>query len=163
MSSETGIRQLPPDVVAKIKSSTSITHLNGVIVELAKNSLDANAHTVLVSVDFKRGSCIVEDDGEGIPPVEFESGGGLGKAHRMSCHFLHIWSRAHKSLRYIEIPEDRGIWPSRPILGLPCFFVLADRDITPHAESEYKFGHFSSFKARCTLAPCTVTSMSPGW
>jgi len=84
MSSGAEIRQLPPDVVAKIKSSTSISHLNGVIVELTKNSLDANAHTVLVSVDFKRGSCIVEDDGEGIRPVEFESAGGLGKAHRMS-------------------------------------------------------------------------------
>lgn len=83
MSSGAGIRQLPPDVVAKIKSSISITHLNGVIVDLAKNSLDANAHTVLVSVDFKRGSCIVEDDGEGIRPDEFESTGGLGKAHRM--------------------------------------------------------------------------------
>lgn len=83
MSSGAGIRQLPPDVIAKIKSSTSITHLNGVIVDLVKNSLDANAQTVLVSVDFKRGSCIVEDDGEGIRPVEFESTGGLGKAHRM--------------------------------------------------------------------------------
>ncbi|KAJ5191092.1 uncharacterized protein N7498_010077 [Penicillium cinerascens] len=84
MSSGAGIRQLPPDIVAKIKSSTSITHLNGVIVDLVKNSLDANAQTVLVSVDFKRGSCIVEDDGEGIRPVEFESTGGLGKAHHTS-------------------------------------------------------------------------------
>jgi hypothetical protein len=34
--------------------------------------------------NFKRGGCIVEDDGEGIPPVEFEVTGGLGKPHRMS-------------------------------------------------------------------------------
>lgn len=83
-SSEAGIRPLPSDVAAKIKSSTSITHLHGVIIELVKNALDANAHTVCVSVDFKRGSCVVEDDGEGIRAAEFESSGGLGKAHRMS-------------------------------------------------------------------------------
>ena len=78
------IRALPSDVIAKIKSSTSIVHLTGVILELVKNSLDANAHTVFVTVDFKRGGCIVEDDGDGIPPIEFEVAGGLGKAHRMS-------------------------------------------------------------------------------
>lgn len=83
-TSEAGIRPLPSDVAAKIKSSTSITHLNGVIVELVKNALDANAHTVYITVDFKRGSCIVEDDGEGIQAAEFEQSGGLGKAHRMS-------------------------------------------------------------------------------
>ncbi|KAJ5665695.1 uncharacterized protein N7477_008143 [Penicillium maclennaniae] len=97
MSSGAGIRQLPPDVVAKIKSSTSITHLNGVIIELAKNSLDASAHTVLVSVDFKRGSCIVEDDGEGIRPDEFGSTGGLGKAHH-SSRFPKGDSYGHRGL-----------------------------------------------------------------
>lgn len=71
-------------MIAKINSSTSIVHLTGVILELVKNSLDANAHTVFVTVDFKRGSCIVEDDGDGIPSIEFEVAGGLGKAHRMS-------------------------------------------------------------------------------
>ena len=59
-------------------------HLNGVILELVKNSLDANAHTVFITVDFKRGGCVVEDDGDGILPVEFEATGGLGKPHRMS-------------------------------------------------------------------------------
>lgn len=87
-SSETGIRPLPFDVAAKIKSSTSITHLNGVIVELVKNALDANAHTVCIAVDFKRGSCIVEDDGEGIQQAEFDPSGGLGKAHRKSLQGL---------------------------------------------------------------------------
>jgi DNA mismatch repair protein MLH3 len=77
------IQALPPDVIAKIKSSTSISNLNAVIVELVKNSLDANAHTIFVTVDFKRGGCLVEDDGDGIPPAEFEATGGLGKAHRM--------------------------------------------------------------------------------
>lgn len=80
---DAGIKPLPPDVVAKVKSSTSIISLNGVIVELVKNALDANAHSIIVTVDFLRGGCVVEDDGEGIPPAEFEVGGGLGKAHRM--------------------------------------------------------------------------------
>jgi DNA mismatch repair protein MLH3 len=83
MSSEDSrIEPLPPEVVAKIKSSTSITDLNRVVVELVKNALDASAHTVSVTVDFHRGGCVVEDDGEGIPPAEFETDGGLGKAHR---------------------------------------------------------------------------------
>lgn len=81
MSSPGDINLLPSDVIAKIKSSTSIIHLNGVVAELVKNALDANARTVLISVDFKRGSCIVEDDGHGISQAEFEAEGGLGKAH----------------------------------------------------------------------------------
>lgn len=77
------IQALPSDVIAKLKSSTSIVNLPGVIVELIKNALDGNAHTIFVTVDFQRGGCIVEDDGDGIPPNEFEPAGGLGKAHRM--------------------------------------------------------------------------------
>lgn len=88
MSQDARIQPLPPDVVAKIKSSTSITHLNGVIVELVKNSLDANAHSIIVTVDFQRAGCVVEDDGQGIPPAEFESAGGLGKAHR--TYYKHM-------------------------------------------------------------------------
>ncbi|OGM44394.1 DNA mismatch repair protein (Mlh3) [Aspergillus bombycis] len=78
------IEPLPPEVVAKLKSSTSITHLNGVIVELVKNALDADARTVSVTVDFRRGGCKVDDDGDGILPTEFEPSGGLGKAHHTS-------------------------------------------------------------------------------
>ncbi|KAJ6164249.1 hypothetical protein N7470_002921 [Penicillium chermesinum] len=84
MSSRSAIEPLPPDVVAKIKSSTSITDLTGVVIDLVKNSLDANARVVHVSVDFKRGSCIVEDDGDGILPAEFKPSGGLAKAHHTS-------------------------------------------------------------------------------
>ncbi|EPS31156.1 hypothetical protein PDE_06111 [Penicillium oxalicum 114-2] len=86
MSMKTGqtIRALPADVAAKIKSSTSITDLHGVVLELAKNSLDAGAQIISISVDFKRGGCIVEDDGLGILPEEFEPHGGLGKPHHTS-------------------------------------------------------------------------------
>ena len=80
---EQRIQSLPSEVVAKLKSSTSLTHLNGVVVELVKNALDANAHTVYVTIDFQRGGCVIDDDGDGIPPTEFESDGGLGKPYRM--------------------------------------------------------------------------------
>ncbi|KAL3459273.1 hypothetical protein BJX64DRAFT_265130 [Aspergillus heterothallicus] len=78
------IQPLPSEVVAKIKSSTSITHLNGVIAELVKNSLDANAQSIFVTVDYRRGGCVVEDDGDGILPAEFAPDGGLGKLHHTS-------------------------------------------------------------------------------
>ncbi|KAL2785851.1 hypothetical protein BJX66DRAFT_314050 [Aspergillus keveii] len=78
------IQPLPSEVVAKIKSSTSITHLNGVIAELVKNSLDASAQSIFVTVDYRRGGCVVEDDGDGILPAEFAPDGGLGKIHHTS-------------------------------------------------------------------------------
>ncbi|RAH46795.1 putative DNA mismatch repair protein (Mlh3) [Aspergillus brunneoviolaceus CBS 621.78] len=78
------IQPLPPSAVAKLKSSTSITTLKGVILDLVKNALDANARTVYITVDALRGGCIVEDDGDGIPPLEFHPSGGLGKAHHTS-------------------------------------------------------------------------------
>ncbi|KAJ5560003.1 hypothetical protein N7513_002402 [Penicillium frequentans] len=96
-SSRTRIQALPPDVAAKIKSSISITHLNGVILELVKNALDANASTVHISVDIKRGGCIIEDDGDGIHSIEFESTGGLGKAHHTS-RFQKTGKYGHRGL-----------------------------------------------------------------
>ena len=76
------IQPLPPDVVAQIKSSTTITSLNGVIYELIKNSLDAEATKVTIDVDYGRGGCVVEDDGVGIMATECDEGGGLGKPYR---------------------------------------------------------------------------------
>ncbi|KAL1957163.1 hypothetical protein VTO42DRAFT_6306 [Malbranchea cinnamomea] len=81
---ESSMRPLPSDVVAQIKSSTIITHLNGVILELVKNSLDARAQTVTIRVDFHKGGCVVEDDGYGIPPSEFQESGGIGRLHHTS-------------------------------------------------------------------------------
>ena len=79
----TPILPLPAEVAAQIKSSTTITSLNSVVIGLVKNSLDAEARRIEVSVDFRRGGCIVEDDGNGIPPIEFSEKGGLGKPYRM--------------------------------------------------------------------------------
>lgn len=78
------IRALPPGVIAQIKSSTAITSLNGVVVELVKNSLDAGATEVDISVDYARGGCVVEDNGLGILPSEFGDAGSLGKLYHSS-------------------------------------------------------------------------------
>ena len=84
------IQPLPPDVVAQIKSSITITSLNGVVCELVQNSLDANATKVEISVDYSKGSCSVEDDGLGILPSEFQPFGHLGKLYRK---FVLIFTR----------------------------------------------------------------------
>ncbi len=76
------IQPLPPDVIAQIKSSISITSLNTVICELMKNSLDAGSTKIDIIVDYERGSCTVEDNGLGILPSEFADGGSLGKLYR---------------------------------------------------------------------------------
>ncbi|WZH39290.1 Dna mismatch repair mlh3 [Fusarium acuminatum] len=78
------IRQLPQDVVDKIKSSVNITSLNGVVCGLVTNSLDAGASKINISIDYSRGNCTVEDNGSGIPPEEFTDSGGLGKLHHTS-------------------------------------------------------------------------------
>ena len=75
---------LPDDVVAQIKSSAAIVSLGGVVLELLKNSLDANASRIEATVDFVRGGCTVEDDGQGILPQEFKEDGGLGRLYCMS-------------------------------------------------------------------------------
>lgn len=77
------IRPLPDGVVAQIKSAAVIVSLTGVVLELLKNSLDARASKIIVTVDFTRGGCTIEDDGLGISPAEFSEGGGLGKLYCM--------------------------------------------------------------------------------
>ncbi|EER43509.1 DNA mismatch repair protein [Histoplasma capsulatum H143] len=76
------IQPLPPEVIAQLTSSIAISHLNGVVLELLKNSLDAGAKTVSINVDFPKGGCVVEDDGHGILPAEFLEGSNLAKLHR---------------------------------------------------------------------------------
>ncbi|KAI5458191.1 hypothetical protein BGZ63DRAFT_363451 [Mariannaea sp. PMI_226] len=78
------IRQLPEHVVDKLKSSVTITTLNGVACGLLTNALDAGASKVNISIDYTRGNCTVEDDGSGISRDEFGVDGGLGKLHHTS-------------------------------------------------------------------------------
>jgi hypothetical protein len=77
------ILPLPAEVVAQIKSSTTIVSLNGVVLELFKNALDAKATKIEATIDYARGACTVEDDGVGISPLEFRDEGGLGKLYCM--------------------------------------------------------------------------------
>lgn len=76
------IRRLPANVAKQIESSVSITSLNEVVVELVKNSLDAGARSISVTIDYLRGGCVVQDDGHGIPAEYFKEGAGLGHPHR---------------------------------------------------------------------------------
>lgn len=76
------IRQLPEDVVNRLKSSVAIISLNGVACGLVKNALDAGASRINIYIDYSRGNCTVEDNGLGIAPDEFKPDGGLGKLHR---------------------------------------------------------------------------------
>ncbi|KAL8899478.1 MAG: hypothetical protein Q9207_006183 [Kuettlingeria erythrocarpa] len=78
------IRRLPNDVVAQIKSSTIITSLEYVVIELVKNALDAGSRRIDIGVDFGRGACTVEDDGFGICSGDFLEDGGLGMAFHTS-------------------------------------------------------------------------------
>ncbi|KAL7926462.1 hypothetical protein ACQKWADRAFT_280355 [Trichoderma austrokoningii] len=78
------IRPLPEDVVGKIRSSSTITSLNGAVCGLLKNSLDAGATKVNVYVEYDRGNCTVEDNGVGIVPGDFTEDGGLGKSYYSS-------------------------------------------------------------------------------
>ncbi|KAM3511422.1 hypothetical protein MY11210_004914 [Beauveria gryllotalpidicola] len=73
------IRPLPKDVIEKITSSSSIVSLNGAVCGLVRNSLDAGARKVNIVLDYVRGNCTVEDDGEGISAEEFSVNGGLAK------------------------------------------------------------------------------------
>jgi hypothetical protein len=94
--SSSSICPLPPDVIAQIKSSSSVTSLGGVILELLKNSLDGDATKIELAVDFSKGACIVEDNGLGIEPREFGESGGLLKlycklaSNRVVCRQLII-------------------------------------------------------------------------
>ncbi|OLN86626.1 DNA mismatch repair protein MLH3 [Colletotrichum chlorophyti] len=76
------IKPLSEDVIRRIRSSATITCLNAVVCGLIKNALDASATRVIVTLDYSRGNCTVEDDGLGILPFEFHENGGLGRPYR---------------------------------------------------------------------------------
>lgn len=83
------IQPLPGDVIAQIKSSAVITSLNGIVDGLLRNSLDAGATKINISIDYSRGNCSVEDNGLGIPPACFREDGGLGKLYYTSRYPPH--------------------------------------------------------------------------
>jgi DNA mismatch repair protein MLH3 len=81
---------LPLSVEAQLqlKASAALNSLNDAIIGLVKNSLDARAQRIHIEFDYSRGNCCVDDDGVGVPAVEFEAGGGLGL---MYCEEKHGW------------------------------------------------------------------------
>lgn len=78
------ILPLPEDAISQIQSSKQITSLQGVVLALLENALDADASKVDVAVNFSRGSCALEDNGTGITSSEFLERGGLGKIYHTS-------------------------------------------------------------------------------
>lgn len=84
--SDAPILPLPPEVAKQVHSSVRITNLNEVVMELTKNALDADAGSINIIVDYRRGGCVVEDDGHGIPTAEFQAGSGLCRAHSKSSY-----------------------------------------------------------------------------
>lgn len=113
LQSTMSIKPLPPEVAAQVKSSSVITSLNGVALGLLRNSLDANATKVNISVDYRLGNCIVEDNGFGVPETEFRDTGGLGKLHCLSTPPPQSVSNALVGLAlmflrsYIQISSSR--------------------------------------------------------
>lgn len=62
------IRPLSAEVVARLRSTLTISSLSDAVAELLQNSLDAHARSVRININFSRSSCVVEDDGVGISP-----------------------------------------------------------------------------------------------
>lgn len=119
------ILPLPDEVVAQIKSSAAIVSLAGVVLELVKNSLDAAATKIEVSVDFTRGGCSVEDNGLGISPFEFRDEGGLGKLYCMSA-YPNRHANANM-IRYLQVQCSRNsLWPPWHLSRLPRCHVPSD-------------------------------------
>lgn len=112
------IQRLPDSVVDKIKSSSSITSLNGVVCELVKNSLDAGARRINILVDYTRGNCTVEDDGDGIAAEEFQEHGRLAKLHSM-CRVHICLLNAHKRMQV-----HRGFPPRQTSMDVMAAFLL---------------------------------------
>lgn len=113
------IRQLPEDVVDKLKSSVAITSLNGVATGLLNNSLDAAATKIHISLDYAKGNCTVDDNGHGIIPAEFTELGGLGKLH---CEILHRCPFPPADANSYQIP--RGSLQARTNMDIAGTFLL---------------------------------------
>ncbi|KAK9800957.1 hypothetical protein SCARD494_00937 [Seiridium cardinale] len=155
------IQQLPEDVVAQIKSSTTITSLNGVACGLLKNSLDAGATRVNVSVDYAKGNCSVEDNGSGIVPQEFAPSGGLGKLH---CEFreISVEIALRPAVKLISY-ADTSHFPAHPDFHgssgtfLASVAALSLMSITSHHRGHHSHNsiriHNSQVLARHTPAP----------
>ncbi|KAH0187213.1 hypothetical protein KCV06_g6707, partial [Aureobasidium melanogenum] len=94
-NTSSAILPLPENVVAQIKSSTTITSFNQVVLGLLENSLDAQATKIDIVIDYGRGGCTVEDNGIGILPSEYRATGGLGRLYHTSKQENDAQSQTH--------------------------------------------------------------------
>ncbi|KFY30448.1 hypothetical protein V493_01903 [Pseudogymnoascus sp. VKM F-4281 (FW-2241)] len=149
MASSLPIAPLPPEVVAQIKSSVSITSVNGVIIQLLKNSLDASSGKVDVQVDYGRGSCIVEDDGLGIAPAEFQPSGGLAKLHHTSKHATDTETHGAQgcflaslaALSLLSITSHHHLHRSHNSINLSRSQVISRQTPAPEAQHLISLNH----------------------
>ncbi|KAJ0124590.1 DNA mismatch repair protein MLH3 [Diaporthe amygdali] len=143
------IKPLPADVVAQIKSSVVITSLNNVICGLIKNSLDAEATKINLSVDYSRGNCSVEDNGAGIPPSEFRNDGGLGQLHytskyppRPDTHGRHgVFLASVASLSLLSVTSHHREYHSHNSMSIHNSKVLARHVPCPPEQRMLTFNH----------------------
>lgn len=78
------IQRLSDEAQRQITSSVRISSLTNAVLGLLQNSFDASAHDIRINIDFRKGSCSVWDDGEGIIKDAFGEDGGLA---RLYCRF----------------------------------------------------------------------------
>ncbi|KAI8304247.1 Vacuolar protein sorting-associated protein 11-like protein [Colletotrichum sp. SAR11_59] len=143
------IKPLPEDIIRRIRSSATITSLNAVVCGLVKNSFDAGATRINITVDYSRGNCTVEDDGLGILPIEFREAGGLGKLYHTSRHSTE--SEAHgangnflaslAALSLLSITSHHHLHNSQNSLTLHNAKVLARNVPALHEQRLLAFPH----------------------
>ncbi|KAK5116706.1 hypothetical protein LTR62_007380 [Meristemomyces frigidus] len=119
------ILPLPTDAAAQIYSSKTITSLQGVVLALLENSLDAGATKVEISIDFDRGGCTVLDNGAGILSEEFNEEGGLGK--------MFYTSKRSRGIEAGELHGTNGIYLAS--LAALCLLSITSKhqECTHHA------------------------------
>ena len=91
------ILPLPPEAISGLQSSKHITNLQGVVLSLLENSLDALSNKVEIEIDFRRGGCAIEDNGTGICSTDFLQSGGLGNMYHSSKHLVSGKDEQHGS------------------------------------------------------------------
>jgi DNA mismatch repair protein MLH3 len=64
---------LPEATRSKLRSTTILTSLTQVIIELVQNSLDAGANEIEIGIDAENWTCWVKDNGTGISRVSLEA------------------------------------------------------------------------------------------
>lgn len=155
------ILPLSVEAVAQLKSSIAISSQECVVVGLVENALDASAHKIEVSVDFRRGSCCVEDDGCGILPIEFSATGGLGKPFCMLRSQLCQTILISDFTRHLkERSRDCRAWRPGDLLVFAGCIICSDTNIPP-PRSSFAFDFDSaSFKTCRETGASAETSFS---